>query len=405
MRNLRFAVLGAALPVVFATAPAVAQDVAVKPLIDARLRYEHVEQEALPDQDSDALTARVRAGIQVSAGSWSALAEAQGTLPIIGHYYDGLHGAAMRPLIADPGNVALYRAQLQYKTDGLTLTAGRQRISLDDDRFVDAALFRQNAQTYDAVRGEWALGKLKADLTYAWSVRTIWGMDGTGARQQAISGDNIFAQLGYATPLGTLTGYAIVADQDELAVQAFRLSSQTYGVRFVGSHAIGKAKFNYHLSYARQSDYHRNPNDYSAHFYLLDTSLELSGFKLGAGYEVMAADDGRALTSFQFPVGSGFRYRGWAGKFVPNPPDGVRDLYGSLGWGKAKLGPFQNFALTGTLHRFESDRLVRHYGNELDLLASGKLGKYTLSARYAGYDADRFATDTRKFWLQLDWAF
>jgi hypothetical protein len=133
--------------------------------------------------------------------------------------------------------------------------------------------------------------------------------------------------------------------------------------------------------------------------------VEAKGFKAGAGYEVMGADKGAAFTSFQFPVGSGFRYRGWAGKFVPNPPDGVRDLYGTLGWSAKKLGPFQGFSLTGTWHRFESDRLVRHYGNELDLLASGKVGRYTVSVRYAGYDADRFATDTRKLWLQVDWIY
>jgi hypothetical protein len=402
MRNIRFAAGGIALPAALAAAPAIAQDVAVKPSIDARLRYENVEHETLPDEDADALTLRVRAGVQVSKGRWSALAEGQGTVAIVDHYYDGLHGAAVRPLIADPENIALYRAQLQYKADTLTVTAGRQRIGLDDDRFVDTALFRQNGQTYDAVRGEWTPGKLRADLTYAWSVRTVWGIDGTGARQQAVSGDNVFAQLGYVTPLGTLTGYAIVADQDEAAVQGFRLSSQTYGARFVGSRPIGKARLNYHASYARQTDYHRNPNEYSASFYLLDASLEVSGFKIGAGYEVLGADNGIAFTSFQFPVGSGFRYRGWAGKFVPNPPDGVRDLYGTVGWATPTLGPFQNFALTGTWHRFESDRLVRHYGNELDLLASAKVGRYIMAIRYAGYDADLFVTDTRKLWLQVD---
>ena len=45
----------------------------------------------------------------------------------------------------------------------------------------------------------------------------------------------------------------------------------------------------------------------------------------------------------------------------------------------------------------------RAYGDEIDLLASAKLGKVTASARYAHYDADTFATDTDKFWLQLDW--
>ena len=83
----------------------------------------------------------------------------------------------------------------------------------------------------------------------------------------------------------------------------------------------------------------------------------------------------------------------------------MRDLYGTVGWGVKKLGPFAGASLTATYHRFESDRLVRHYGNEIDLLASGKIGKYTLSLRYAGYDADKFATDTRKAWVQVDWAF
>lgn len=33
----------------------------------------------------------------------------------------------------------------------------------------------------------------QADVSYVWSVRTIWGMDGYGARQQAVSGNNVLA--------------------------------------------------------------------------------------------------------------------------------------------------------------------------------------------------------------------
>ena len=33
------------------------------------------------------------------------------------------------------------------------------------------------------------------------------------------------------------------------------------------------------------------------------------------------------------------------------------------------------------------------------------MGRYAFSVRYAVYDADRFATDTRKLWLQADWVF
>ena len=78
--------------------------------------------------DADALTVRVRTGVEAKAGGLSALVEGQGTLAVVDHYYDGLHGAQTRPLVADPQNVALYRAQLRYAGKGIALTAGRQRI-------------------------------------------------------------------------------------------------------------------------------------------------------------------------------------------------------------------------------------------------------------------------------------
>ena len=402
MKRILFA--GAA---VLVASPAYAQDVKFKPLLEARARIENVEQAGLPTTESTAVTLRVRAGGIISRKRVSALFEAQGTLALVGDYYDGLHGAATRPLIGDPQNVAIHRLQLQYRDKDVTVTAGRQRISLDDDRFVDAALFRQNAVTYDALRIEWTpIPKLKADVTYAWSVRTVWGIDGNGARQRAVSGDNIFANLSYVTPIGTVTGYAYLVDQDEAAVQGYRLSNQTYGVKLAGTQAITpKVKFSYQLSYAHQTDYHRNPNSYAASYMLVDGMLDVAPFKIGGGYEVLGADNGVAFTSFQMPVGSGFRWRGWAGKFVPDPADGVRDLYGTVGYTLPTAGKFKAVTLQATYHRFTSDRAYRPYGTELDLLGSAKLGRYTFSARYADYRADGFATDTRKFWLQLDWAF
>ncbi|KQN00590.1 hypothetical protein [Sphingomonas sp. Leaf25] len=381
--------------------PAMAQS--VKPLVDARLRYEHADQDGLP-RTADGVTARVRAGLSVSDGRWSALAEAQGNLAIVGDYFDGLHPDATRPLIADPQSIGLYRAQVQYRAPAMTLTAGRQRIVIDDERFVGAAAIRNNGQTFDAVRAELTPAKgLKADVTYAWAVHTVWGIDGTGARQGVIEGNNILANLGYTTPIGTLTGFAYLVDQDEAAVQAYRLSSQTYGLRFAGSRAIGKAKLGYQASWARQSDHGRNPNDYSADYWLADASLDLAGPRLGLGYEVLGADDGRPFTSFQTPLAAVFKFNGWTEKFTPKPADGLRDLYASGGWGWKQVGRAKNVSVQAIWHRFESDRLVRHYGDELNFLAQATLGRTTASVRYADYRADRFATDTRKFWLQLDW--
>ena len=392
----------ALLPLALAAAPAAGQQ--LTPLAEARLRHEHVEQDGMPEA-SDAVTARVRAGVQLTEGRWSVLAEAQGNLAIVGDYYDGLQSpAARRPLIADPQNIALYRAQLHYRSPGLTVTAGRQRIALDDERFVGAAAIRNNAQSFDAVRAEMVLLKgVKADVTYAWSVRTIWGIDGVGARQPAIGGDNIFATLGVATPIGTLTGFAYLVDQDEAVVQGYRLSSQSYGARLAGSRTFGKAKVAWTASHARQTDYHRNPNDYAADYWLADVAAEFAGPRIGAGYEVLGASDGTALTSFQTPLASIFKFQGWTDRFAPTPPDGARDLYARAGWGWKQLGPLKAVTLTAAYHRTGSDRLARHYGDTLDLLAQAKLGRTVASIRYAAYDADLFATDLRKLWLQLDW--
>jgi hypothetical protein len=41
----------------------------------------------------------------------------------------------------------------------------------------------------------------------------------------------------------------------------------------------------------------------------------------------------------------------------------------------------------------------------LDVIASAKIKRYTLAARFAHYRADTFATDTDKAFLTVDWAY
>ena len=112
-----------------------AEEVVLKPLGEARLRYEQVDQDGIA-AEADALTLRVRAGVEAKAGRWSALVEGQGNLAIVDDYFHGLHGPATEPLVADPQNIALTRAQLRYATPAYAITAGRQRLGFDDERFV-----------------------------------------------------------------------------------------------------------------------------------------------------------------------------------------------------------------------------------------------------------------------------
>jgi hypothetical protein len=384
-----------------------AQDIAVQPLLDARLRFENVDQDGF-GREANALTLRVRPGLQVSRDGWSALIEGEATAAITHDYNDGTNGKTQFPGIFDPANTEINRAQIRYAGEnGFAVTAGRQALELADQRFVGSASFRQNQQTFDAVRMQWGQTKgFSADLTYAWSDRTINGRRGTGARQQAVSGDNVFALLNYGMKAGTLTGFAYLVDQDEAVIQGYRLSSQTYGVRFAGATPLGKdAKLGYIASWARQSDYHRNPNDYSADYWLIEGALTVKALTGKAGIEVLGADKGVALTSVQTPDGSVFGFQGWADKLTTTPPDGVRDLYGSIAYAWKNVGLADAIGLTTAYHRFDSDRRRQHYGNEWDLLVSAKRGRTTLSVRYARYDADRFATDTDKLWLEADWTF
>lgn len=388
--------------------PALADPVKLKPLVDARLRYEHVEQAPLTS-DAEAVTARIRAGFEAKTSAFSFLAEAEGTLAISEHYNSGLNGKTAFPLVADPQNVELNRLQLQYRGLPKTVvTVGRQRINLDDQRFVGSVGWRDNEQTFDAARIEWSgVKNLKADVTYAWSDRTIWGVDGGNsfgpARLQAISGDNVFANLALTTKLGTLTGFAYLVDQDETLVLAN--SSATYGVRFAGAHPLSKTvKLSYLASFATQSDYHRNPNTYTASYYAGELGLAIKSFTIAGGFEILGADNGVALTSFQTPLATLHKFNGWADKFLVTPPNGLRDGYGSIGYGWKKVLGADAIGLTAVYHRFGSDRLGQRYGDEIDLQASVKKGKYTALVKYAEYNAHSFATDTKKLWVSLEWA-
>lgn len=404
MRHFAIILLGAGAVI---AAPAQAEEIVLKPLVDARLRYEGVDQSPLI-KDASGITARVRAGIEAKTGAFAFLLETEATLAISENYNSGLNGKTLYPVIADPQNVELNRAQIQFTGLPKTVvTVGRQRINLDDQRFVASVGFRQNEQTFDAARIEYSgIKNVKADVTIAWSNRTIWGVDGFGARQQSVSGDNVFANLSYKHKIGTLTGFAYLVDQDEAAVSTFRLSSQSFGARFAGASPLSKAaKLTYAISYAKQSDYHNNPNNYSADYWLAELGGEAKGWKFLGGYEVLGASTGGALTSFQTPLATLHKFNGWADKFLVTPANGLRDAYAVLGYAKPKIAGFDSVGLTATYHDYRSDRLSLNYGDEWGAQLVAKLKKYTFTLKYADYNAKAFATDTKKFWASVDWAF
>lgn len=382
----------------------------LKPSIDARLRYEGVSRPA-PLTDADAVTLRVRPGITISTKSgFSALVEGEGTLALGDNYNDNVptNGAEPYAVVADPENIELNRIQVQYKSKAVTLTAGRQRINLDDQRFVGAVGWRQNEQTFDAVRGEATLGGFALDATYSWSQRTILGVD-AGSRQ-AYAGKFLFLGAGKALGPVKIKAFSYLLDFDAKELVK-TTSTQTYGARATSSFKLSpKASLNLMASYATQSDYGLNTGDYSVDYIAAEAGLGYDIFTLTAGYELLGgAVTPKGKVAFQTPMATLHKFNGWADLFLSTPSAGnnigLQDIYGGLAvkFPKVKALPGLNVALV--YHDFSSDVGSAKYGSEWDASLGFKIGKrMNLLAKYADYSADTFSVDTSKFWLQLEYA-
>ncbi|NMN87614.1 alginate export family protein [Novosphingobium sp. SG916] len=385
----------------------VSDTLTLDPILDARLRWENVD---TPAKGADAVTLRLRSGVELrhAPSHLSVLAEMEGTLPIVGNYNAlSFVPARAKPgyaVVADPANVELNRLQIQYRTKALGLTVGRQVINLDDQRWVGAVAWRQNEQTFDAVRGELALGPLVVDASYAKSQRTLYGTEAQG--RTAYDGRFWFLQAGLHHGPFAVKGFAYLLDYDRAEqVPALTLTladTQTWGLRATAALPLGKGvKLALAGSYARQKPWADNPRRFDADYLAGQADLSAHGFTATAGYEKLGSDNGIAL---QTPMATLHKFNGWADLFLTTPAAGLRDAYAGL----AKTFAVQampGLNATVTWHDFHSDAGDLPLGREWDASAGFKWHKVGLLAKYADYTARGYGSDTRKIWLEADYAF
>lgn len=370
---------------------------AARPILDARLRYESVDQDSLPNT-AEALTYRLRAGFETGKAYETAfLIEFDHIGDLADDYNSTTNGKIAYPVIADPQATELNRLQLKNTSlPGTVVTLGRQRIILDDARFIGNVGWRQNEQTFDALRvTNTSLGKLTLDAAYVNQVNRIFGPDSPAGRW---SGDSYLLNAAHPTPFGKLAGFAYLIDADE----APAMSSQTYGARFSGDQAVAGGKLGYALSYATQSDYASSSASYTARYYLADASYAYRGFSIGSAWEVLEGDTGG---SFQTPFATLHAFQGWSDKFLTTPAAGIRDFSVRMGYAPGTLAGFEGVRFAAAYHDFSAEAGSSDYGTEIDLLATAKWRKLAFTVKYADYNADQFATDTRKFWFQVDYTY
>lgn len=99
---------------------------------------------------------------------------------------------------------------------------------------------------------------------------------------------------------------------------------------------------------------------------------------------------------FRTPLATLHKFQGWADMFLTTPNGGIEDTY----VGASVV--FAGITAAAVWHDFEAEDGNSPYGEELDLSLTRKFGQYlTGMLKYADYDADNLAVDTRKVWVQL----
>lgn len=369
---------------------------ASKVLADFRIRYEGAEFDG-NSNTAEALTYRARVGFETGAfADTKLLVEFDHIQSISGDYNSTTNGKSTYPVIADPDATELNRAQLTNTSlPDTTVTLGRQRIILDDARFVGNVGWRQNEQTYDALRVvNKSVENLTLDATYINQVNRIFGEDSAAGR---FDSDSWLLNAGYALPIKgatvKLSGYAYMLDLSNAA-----LSSQTLGLMATAKKGIFSGK----IAYARQSDYADQPVEYDADYYVIEGTLAKNGFNGTVGYEVLGGDGTKAFTT---PLATLHKFNGFADVFLGTPADGIEDLYIKGGYKTGAVGPLPFINMFAVYHDFGSVNASSDLGSEIDAVVATKIGKTSVLFKYASYDADAVTPSRDRYSFELGYAF
>ncbi len=372
-----------------------------KILFDARIRWETVDQGGFSNA-ANAVTYRFRAGFETGKFyDTSFLIEFDHIRDLIGDFNSTTNGNTAFPVVADPNATELNRLQLTNTSlPDTKIILGRQRIVLDDARFVGNVGWRQNEQTFDAVRVQnTGITGLTADFTYVEQVNRIFGDESAVGR---FDSESVLINLNYKTTVNDvkigITPFAYLLDFKN----ALALSSQTYGFHL----SISKDFWTLKGSYAHQSDWADQPTDYNVNYYHVNGSVKYKGLEFAGGYEVLGGD---GAIAFSTPLATLHKFNGFADQFLATPANGLQDFYGKIGYAKKGVGPFALLKAFAVYHDFSAENTSGDFGSEIDVVGVAKikgLDNVTFLAKYAHFESDDgFKTDKEVFWLQAEFKF
>lgn len=362
--------------------------------INVRPRYEQVE--STNDETANALTVRTRVGYLTRM--WRGVTAFFEAENVASPFPNGYNQSQLNPngsakaIVTDPTGTNISQAWLGYTRGKTSVKVGRQRLTLDNGRFIGDYDWRQHLQTFDSVVIE-DNSFNDLSLTYAYIAR-VNRVFGPRHPQGVYDSNSHILHASYrGFSAGTLSGYAYLLDFKGSVIGN---SCATYGLNFDGARKFDRIKVGYRAEYAIQSDYGNSPLFYSTIYLAAEVMAGLDSIYAGVGYEKQNSDNNFA---FRTPLASLHAFNGWADVFVLTPAQGLSDTY----WKAGGRLPWRNIDLEGSYHSFDSYSGL-HLGKELDLQASYQINE-SLGAlvKYASFSsASNTLPDVKKIWLQLE---
>ena len=125
-------------------------------------------------------------------------------------------------MIADPPDTEVNQAYLLFDRPdwlGTSVKGGRQRIVLDDHRFIGNVGWRQNEQTYDGAWAQSSLGIERLSLGYGYlaAIRRIFGNQGPRATRDFDSNSHLARVAVDVAPWFQPVAFAYLLDLRDVA--------------------------------------------------------------------------------------------------------------------------------------------------------------------------------------------
>jgi len=307
------------------------------------------------------------------------------------------NGKTRFPVVADPPGFDLNQAYLKYTTKALAVTAGRQRILLDDQRHIGGVAWRQNEQTFDGIRLQYQLTQATTiDYSYLWNVHRIFGPD-DGLQPSDWHSQSHLLNVGYQfAEHQLLRGFSYL--QDFTNDNGPENSVASYGIAYAGSFS----NWSVTAEVARQTDHADNPQNFRTHYISLALSYTARSLKLQTGYDILGSDAG--IAGFRTPLATLHKFQGWSDRFLSTPVSGVKDLH--LGFSNTRAA----LEFGASWHKFSAVRYSnsldiapgKDLGQEINVFAGYKFNRHlSLQLKFAAYRARKFSADVTKAWLSV----